>query len=44
MVLSDTMCLLIGFEKSTPPQNRQLNIPISNNKQLIDDFVGEFTF
>ena len=31
--LSDTMYLLISFRKSTPPQNRQLNILISNSKQ-----------
>ena len=27
------MCLLISFRKSTPQQNRQLNIWISNSKQ-----------
>jgi len=32
-ILSDTMYLLISFRKSTPPQNRQLNIFISNSKQ-----------
>ena len=33
-----------GFGKSTPPQNRQLNILISNSKQQVDDVVGEVTF
>ena len=28
-----TMYLLISFRKSTPPQNRQLNISIRNAKQ-----------
>ena len=31
--LSDTMYLLIGFRKSTPPQNRQPNTLISDGKQ-----------
>jgi hypothetical protein len=31
--LSDTMYLSIVFRNSTPPQNRQLNILISNSKQ-----------
>ena len=31
-LLSDTMYLSISFGKSTPPQNRQLNIP-NNSKQ-----------
>ena len=31
--LSHTLYLLIAFRKSTPPQNRQLNILISNSKQ-----------
>jgi hypothetical protein len=30
---SDAMYQSNGFRKSTPPQNRQLNISISNNKQ-----------
>ena len=38
--LSDAMHLLIGFRKSTAPQNRQLNILISNSEQRVDDFVG----
>ena len=33
MSLSDTMYLSIRFTKPTPPQNRQLNILISNSKQ-----------
>ena len=31
-------------EKSSPSQNRQLDILISNNKQLVVDLVGELTF
>ena len=31
--LSDTMYLIISCKKSTPPQNRQLNMFISNSKQ-----------
>jgi len=38
------MYLLISFRKSTPPQNRQLNILVSDSKQKVDDFVGELTF
>ena len=34
------MYLLISFRKSTPPQNRQLNILISNSKQKVQNFVG----
>ena len=30
----------LRFRKSTHPQNRQLNIPIGNIKQQVDDFVG----
>jgi len=33
VVESDTMYLLNSFRKSTPPQNRQLGILISNSKQ-----------
>ena len=33
---------IIGFRKSTPPQNRQLMILIS--EQRVDDFVGKLTF
>jgi hypothetical protein len=29
----EALYLLVGFRKSTPPQNRQLNILISNSKQ-----------
>ena len=32
----------MSFRKSTPPQNRQLNILISNDKQQVDDFVKQF--
>ena len=39
--MSDTINFII-FWKSTPPQNRQLNILISSSKQ-VDDFVGELT-
>ena len=42
--LSGIMYLLIGFRKSNPPRNRQLDILISNSKQHVDDFVGELTF
>ena len=38
--LSDTMYLLISFRKSTPLQNRQLNICISNSKQQVKIFLG----
>ena len=41
---SDTMYWLISFRESTPPQNRQVNIVVSNNKQQVDDFVGGLTF
>ena len=37
------MDLLIGFRKSTPPQNRQLNILVSHSHQEVDDFVGKLT-
>ena len=33
LVLEQIMYLSISFRKSTPPQNRQLNILISNRKQ-----------
>ena len=42
--LSYTTCWSISFRKSTPPQNRQLNISISHSKQYIDDFVEDLTF
>ena len=32
-LLSDTIYLLICFRKSTPPQNRRLNLLIGNSKQ-----------
>ena len=41
---SDMMYLLISFRKSTPPQNRQLNIVTKNSKQQVDDFVVKLTF
>ena len=33
-----------GFRKSTPPQNRQLNVLTSRSKHEVDDVVGELTF
>jgi hypothetical protein len=42
LTLSDTM-YLISFRKSTPLQNRPLDISISKSK-LVDNFVGELTF
>ena len=36
----DQKCVPISFRKSTPPQNRQLDIFTGNSKQSIDDFVG----
>ena len=39
--LWETMYLLISFRMSTPPQNCQLNILISNSNQQDNDFVGE---
>ena len=36
--------LLIGFRNTTPPQNRQLIVLISNSKQYVDDMVGGLTF
>ena len=38
------MYLLMSFRKSTPTQNRQLNISISDSEQQVDDFVGKLTF
>jgi len=38
------MYLLSSLRKSTPLQNRQLDILSSNRKQQVDDFVGESTF
>ena len=32
---------MISFRKSTPPQNRHLNVSTSNCNQLVDDLVGE---
>ena len=32
------------FIKSTPPQNRQRIVLVSNSKKLVDDFVGKLTF
>ena len=43
-VLSDRIYLLINLRKSTPLQNRRLNIVISDGKQQVDDSVGELTF
>ena len=36
--------LSISSRKSTPPQNRQLNVLISNSKQQVDNFVGGVDF
>ena len=41
--LSHIMYQLDGFRKSSPPQNRQLVVLISKNKQQVDDLVGELT-
>ena len=41
--LSDTMYSVISFKKSSPPQNRRLNILICNSKQQVHYFVREFT-
>ena len=41
-ILSDTMCLSISLRKSTPPPKCQLDISISNSKQYVNDFVGDF--
>ena len=38
--LSDTMCLSISFRKSTFPQNRQLNMLISSQKNVGRRFCG----
>jgi len=42
--LSGTMCPRVSSRKPTPPQNRQLNIRISNNERYVHDFVGESAF
>ena len=39
--LSHTLYQLNGFRKSTPSQNHQLVVLISNSKQYVDDFVEE---
>jgi hypothetical protein len=44
VVVSHTIYQLNGFEKSTPPQDRQLIVLISNSKQYADDCMGELTF
>ena len=41
--ISDTVYYLICLRKSTPPQNRQLNIPIIKIQQQVDNFVGGLT-
>ena len=41
---SNTMFLSISSRESNPPQNRQLNISISNSEHQIDDFLGELSF
>ena len=42
--LSDTTYSSISIRKSTPPQNRRLNISIGSSKQNVDDFVGGTDF
>ena len=42
--LSERMYSLISFRKSTPPQNRHLNILTTNSKQWVDEFMAELTF
>ena len=42
--LSDTMHLSISFRKLTPPQNRHIDVWISNSEQQVGDFVGELSF
>ena len=44
MISSDTLYLSVSFRESTPPQNRQLNISISDSEEQVDDFLGELTF
>ena len=41
--LSHRMYFFIGFRKSTPPQNRQHIILISDDKEQVYDFVRELT-
>jgi hypothetical protein len=41
---SDTTYLSIGFRKSTPSQNIDLNILIRNSQQSVENNVGELTF
>ena len=40
---SHTLYQFNGFIRSTPPQNRQLIVLISKEKQQVDDLVGELT-
>ena len=42
-VLSKNMLLLVSRE-STPPQNRQLNILITNSEHQVDGLGGRVTF
>ena len=44
VLLSHRMYLLISFRKSNPPQNRQLDILISDSKQQVVDFCGGVDF
>ena len=37
-----THCISISLRRSTPLQNRRLDVSISNSKQSIEDFVGDF--
>ena len=39
-----THVFIISFRKSTPPQNRQLNLLNRHSKQQVDDFVGVLTY
>ena len=39
----DTVYSLISFRKSTAPQNRQLDVLISNSQQQVNDLVGGVT-
>ena len=43
-ISSHIMYLLISLRKSTPPQNRQPNIFISNRRQYVDDFGVDLIF
>ena len=40
VTVSDTMCLLISFKESNPPQNRQPNVLMSRGQLLVDNVCG----